>query len=616
MFQHRIHFRGFMLIAISLFSALSTTNGQHVIGSPIYGTSPNNEFGSAISMPDSFCVASGDPYSSDSIILAGKVRVFKWDGSLWSQKGSAIYGQHFNEQFGLSVSMPNRSVIAVGAPRSDSVGIDAGIVRIYHFRLGRWLQKGQTLIGDSAFSMFGGAIHMPDSNTIAIGASYYGYVNSQKPGFVKVFKWQDSLWVQKGPDIMSDSTYNWFGRSVVMSDSNHLSVGSPRISNGTSAMTGGVTNYRWVNGTWALMGGVIYGDSPGDGFGYDLSFPDSNTLAISPFRSGSNGFASVKVYSFISGQWIQIGADITGKHPSDLQESIVAMSDPNHLAVGSPGYMNTGELYKYIWNGNQWILQSTIMAPQIGEDIGYSVAMPHPNFIGTGSPKYDNDTSASTGNHGKVSVYRFCDSSQFSYGIDSIFACSSYRWIDSVTYTENNDTSTFTLTNKKGCDSIVQLNLTIVKVDTSVQVSSPTLTSNDSAANYQWFYCDSVFTPIPGGNQRSYTANSNGRYAVVIGKNSCVDTSACLLINDINLIEASKKKLDVFPNPFHDYIQINSREKAFWYKIYSSEGVLLIIGGSATNSHRLSLDDLPAGFYFLEVIQNQQPERLQIVKLR
>lgn len=586
------------------------------MGSPIFGTLSNNEFGSSISMPDSFCFASGDPYSSDSIILSGKVRVFLWDGSLWQQKGSAIYGQRFNEQFGLSVSMPNRSVIAVGAPRSDSLGTDAGIVRIYHFRLGKWLQKGQTLVGDSSFSMFGSAIHMPDSNTIAIGASYYDYVNSQKPGFVRVFKWQDSLWVQKGSDIMNGFTYNWFGRSVGMSDSNHLSVGSPRMSNGTSAMIGGVANYRWVNGTWTSMGGVIFGDSPGDGFGYDLSFPDSTSLAISPSSSGSNGLASVKVYAFIGGQWIQRGADIVGKNPSDLEESIVAMSDPDHLAIGSPRYMNTGEVYKYRWSGIQWSLEATMTPSQNGEDIGFSVAMPHPDIIGTGSPKYGNDTSKITGNHGKVSVFRFCDSTEFSYGIDSIVACNAYQWIDSVLYSENNDTSTFTLTNKKGCDSIVQLNLTLIKIDTSVQINSPTLISLDSGASYQWFFCDSIYTPILGANQRSYTASSNGQYAVVIGRNACYDTSACIQINDISLSEVSEKNIEVFPNPFDDYVHIIGPETGYSYLLYSIDGIRLHKGHSSTSSCRVSLAQFPSGLYFIEITDKIQTSRIQIIKLR
>ncbi len=50
---------------------------------------------------------------------------------------------------------------------------------------------------------------------------------------------------------------------------------------------------------------------------------------------------------------------------------------------------------------------------------------------------------------------------QPSTGTDVITACESYTWIDGITYTESNNTATYSLTNAVGCDSIVSLNLTI-----------------------------------------------------------------------------------------------------------------------------------------------------------
>lgn len=44
---------------------------------------------------------------------------------------------------------------------------------------------------------------------------------------------------------------------------------------------------------------------------------------------------------------------------------------------------------------------------------------------------------------------------------DQITACETYTWIDDITYTENNNTATFTLQSALGCDSVVTLNLTI-----------------------------------------------------------------------------------------------------------------------------------------------------------
>ncbi|MFV0593763.1 MAG: Ig-like domain-containing protein, partial [Draconibacterium sp.] len=47
------------------------------------------------------------------------------------------------------------------------------------------------------------------------------------------------------------------------------------------------------------------------------------------------------------------------------------------------------------------------------------------------------------------------------YGTDTHVACSSFTWIDGITYTEDNNEATYTLENALGCDSIVTLNLTV-----------------------------------------------------------------------------------------------------------------------------------------------------------
>ena len=46
-------------------------------------------------------------------------------------------------------------------------------------------------------------------------------------------------------------------------------------------------------------------------------------------------------------------------------------------------------------------------------------------------------------------------------GIDVQTVCGSYTWIDGITYTESNNTATYTLTNAVGCDSVVTLHLTV-----------------------------------------------------------------------------------------------------------------------------------------------------------
>jgi len=92
-------------------------------------------------------------------------------------------------------------------------------------------------------------------------------------------------------------------------------------------------------------------------------------------------------------------------------------------------------------------------------------------------------------------------------GVDVQTACDTYTWIDGNTYTESNNTATFTLTNAAGCDSVVTLNLTVNHSNTGVDVQTAcdtytwidgnTYTESNSTATYTLTNaagCDSVVT--------------------------------------------------------------------------------------------------------------------------
>ena len=56
---------------------------------------------------------------------------------------------------------------------------------------------------------------------------------------------------------------------------------------------------------------------------------------------------------------------------------------------------------------------------------------------------------------------------QTSYGDDQQIHCDQYTWIDGITYTSNNNTASFVLTNANNCDSIVTLDLIINSSDST-----------------------------------------------------------------------------------------------------------------------------------------------------
>jgi hypothetical protein len=140
--------------------------------------------------------------------------------------------------------------------------------------------------------------------------------------------------------------------------------------------------------------------------------------------------------------------------------------------------------------------------------------------------------------------------------IDNITACGSYTWINGTTYYSSNTSATFTYTNSAGCDSSVILNLTINPLDMSVTQNGSSLTANQAGANYQWLNC-STGASITGANNQSYTPATNGSYAVIVNYNGCSDTSSCISLNTVGLIDnIFESEILIYPNPTDENVSI------------------------------------------------------------
>ena len=106
---------------------------------------------------------------------------------------------------------------------------------------------------------------------------------------------------------------------------------------------------------------------------------------------------------------------------------------------------------------------------------------------------------------------------QSSSSLDVISSCDSITWIDGITYNSSNNSATYTLTNLSGCDSVITLNLTINQSSSSIDVISScdsitwidgnTYYSSNNTANYNFANsagCDSVVTLNLTINQASF----------------------------------------------------------------------------------------------------------------
>jgi hypothetical protein len=106
-----------------------------------------------------------------------------------------------------------------------------------------------------------------------------------------------------------------------------------------------------------------------------------------------------------------------------------------------------------------------------------------------------------------------------------------------------------------GCDSIVQLNLQVIVIDTSINQSAFDLTSNQSGAIYLWMDCNSSNVLLNNTNQ-VYTPIVDGTYYLEISYNGCIDTSSCYPFLMNNLSEKLASDISIYPNPTSEFIFI------------------------------------------------------------
>jgi len=172
------------------------------------------------------------------------------------------------------------------------------------------------------------------------------------------------------------------------------------------------------------------------------------------------------------------------------------------------------------------------------------------------------------------------------------------------------------LTNAAGCDSIVTLDLTINSVsDNTTSLSGNSIQANNGSASYVWLNCDNNFTVISGETNQTYTPSANGNYAVELLENGCVDTSACVAITTVGIVENSfGNDLIIYPNPTSgDFsIDLGAIYESSMVSITDISG-RLIESKTITQSQILNLStNEPAGIYYITI---QAGEKKAVIKL-
>jgi hypothetical protein len=204
-------------------------------------------------------------------------------------------------------------------------------------------------------------------------------------------------------------------------------------------------------------------------------------------------------------------------------------------------------------------------------------------------------------------------------GTDVQVSCGSYFWpLDGVTYFSTTNTPTFNIVGgaANGCDSLVTLDLTINNVsDLSTSVSGDTILANNSNATYVWLNCDNNYSIIVGETSQSFTPAVDGNYAVELTENGCVDTSLCVFVSTVGILESNfDNQLLLYPNPTagNFSIDLGSVYESVEISIVNVKGQLIYSKPIAQSQIlNLSIEE-PAGIYTISI---QAGDKMAVIRL-
>ncbi len=204
-----------------------------------------------------------------------------------------------------------------------------------------------------------------------------------------------------------------------------------------------------------------------------------------------------------------------------------------------------------------------------------------------------------------------------SSGSEMVETCYAYTTPDGEETFEDSGTYTYVIPNAAGCDSVVTLDLLIHGPDNNITINSNSLSSQEDNASYQWMDC-TLNTLIPGAVEQTYFPASNGSYAVIVSRNDCVDTSACVQFILVSSNEPSSLSgIRLYPNPTQGdiLIDLSTLRKNVQMEITDVYGRRLeFITYQQVHSIPFTLD-FPQGVYLFHILADGQRKVIQVVKM-
>jgi hypothetical protein len=632
------------LIIWSNTNSLFAQNWNQIIKTVASDRGSDDNFGYSVDISGDYAIVSArfedeDEVGGNTLIDPGAAYIFKNNGGTWSEIQKIVASDRTSvDYFGISVAISgDYAIVGASSEDQDANGgntvNNAGAAYIFKNNAGTWSEVQKIVSSYRGTSyLFGGSVDI--SGDYAIVGSFGDKQDStglnilDNAGAAYIFKNDAGTWIEVKKLVNLDrETGDNYGISVGISGD--YAIVSARYededANGGNTINGAGSAYIYKNNTgiWSHVQKIVASDrESGDLFGTSLDI--SGDYAIVGVEldehdlTGGNMLeraGSAYIFKNNAGTWSEVQKivasdrddfDFFGKSVAiSADYAIVGANGEDQDANGGNTQSSAGSAYVFENIAGTWSEVQKIVTSDraVLDNFGTSVAISGDYAI-LSAPFEEQDANGGNTISEAGSAYIFKNSCLAPSGTDVQVACNSYTWIDGTTYTLSNNTATHSVINSAGCDSMVLLNLTINNVSNNTTTSGPAISANNANANYQWLNCDNAYAIIAGETGQTFTATINGNYAVELSENGCVDTSACVAINTVGIIENSfGNDLFLYPNPTNGNFSIDLGDmfETMEVRITDLSGKL-INSKTILHSQVLSLSiDEPAGIYFVSV---------------
>lgn len=395
----RLPFSALTVLFLASAAAIAAPSPAQALGDqwdivdvPIPGLTGGDEAGSSVALSGAGdTVAIGEPQSQVS--QAGRVRVFTNTTGSWVQVGASLVGAVNGDFFGSAVALSDDGLtLAVGAPGFDITGTSgAGRVTVYRYNGTSWSQRGDPIVGTASTKTLGSSLALSaDGNRVAIGSQRGG---TGDEGVVQVFDFGTS-WTLVGAAIPGGSASALSGTSVALSsDGQRLAIGAI----GATSNAGSVRVFALTGVTWTALGSAIAGAVAGDNLGQSVDLNGAGDVVVTGAPGHDTGGADtgqVIVRAYNGTSWVSRGSVIAGAAAGDQFGYAVAMNSAgDRLSAGAP-YADTpgasaGEVRNFVLSAGEWErLGQTITGSAAGDQAGFAVATSSTGLrVAIGAPK-------------------------------------------------------------------------------------------------------------------------------------------------------------------------------------------------------------------------------------